>query len=446
MTTVKNLGYALTLFLIAEVGVSVGVADSATDVVTAQDTKKLVQNNFLETAQKGVVLSGYVDTGYSYNFTGTSQTSSTVNGRLGDDSAQQGDFNLYAVKLALEKALTDENRAQAGFRMDVMIGEDANFMKNRDSGNGSIDNADQDSNSLFLEQAFVAFRVPVGNGWDFNVGKFVSFLGYEALERPVNMNVTFGLLWNQLPFYYTGVLSSYKFDEYLDGKLGVANGSGSDNMTTTSGQGDGVALLAGLNITAPGGNANWTHNFQYSTASENDTSYSVPDNSEPIYAAYGASNANGYTLIYDSWGNWSPKFADDKLLFAFDAILGSFSGAAGATTWYGAAAYTKYQFNDWFSLASRAEFVGSNNAGKFGVNGAQTTQNDNFGHNTGNNLWEYTITAGFNVMENMMIRAEYRLDWGAGAVGGSSASTDGPAVSGSGGPAHYAGAEVVYSF
>ena len=144
MNTLKNLGYALTLLLIAEVGVSVGVADSTADVVTAQDTKKLVQNNFVETAQKGVVLSGYVDTGYSYNFTGTSQTSSTVNGRLGDDSAQQGDFNLYAVRLALEKALTDENRAQAGFRMDVMIGEDANFMKNRDSANGSIDNADQD--------------------------------------------------------------------------------------------------------------------------------------------------------------------------------------------------------------------------------------------------------------------------------------------------------------
>jgi len=341
MKNSKCLVFFGVVLAAARIAVSTGMADSTTETAMAQDTKKIVQNNFVETAQKGLVLSGYVDTGYSYNFTGTSQSSSTVNGRLGDDSAQQGDFNLYAVKLALAKALTDENKAQAGFRMDVMIGEDANFMKNRDSGNGSIDNADQDSNALFLEQAFVSFRVPVGNGWDFNVGKFVSFLGYEALERPVNMNVTFGLLWNQLPFYYTGVLSSYKFDEYLDGKLGVANGSGSDNMTTTSGEGDGVALLAGLNITAPGGNANWTHNFQYSTASENDTSYSIPDNSEPIYAAYGASNANGYTLIYDSWGNWSPKFADDKLLLAFDAILGTFSGGAGAMTWYGASAFTK---------------------------------------------------------------------------------------------------------
>jgi hypothetical protein len=31
----------------------------------------MVQNNFVETAQKGIKLSGYVDAGYSYNFTGT---------------------------------------------------------------------------------------------------------------------------------------------------------------------------------------------------------------------------------------------------------------------------------------------------------------------------------------------------------------------------------------
>ena len=80
---------------------SLSLADSAPEA-SAQDTKKMVQNNFVETAQKGVKLSGYVDTGYSYNFTGTSQGSSTVNGRLGSDTAQKGDFNLYALKIALE--------------------------------------------------------------------------------------------------------------------------------------------------------------------------------------------------------------------------------------------------------------------------------------------------------------------------------------------------------
>ncbi len=48
------------------------LADSAPEA-SAQDTKKMVQNNFVETAQKGIKLSGYVDAGYSYNFNGQPQ-------------------------------------------------------------------------------------------------------------------------------------------------------------------------------------------------------------------------------------------------------------------------------------------------------------------------------------------------------------------------------------
>ncbi|NDE54819.1 MAG: hypothetical protein EB069_09655, partial [Actinobacteria bacterium] len=193
------------------------LADSAPEA-SAQDTKKMVQNNFVETAQKGIRLSGYVDAGYSYNFTGSANPETYS--RFGSDTAQEGDFNLYAVKIALEKALTSENKAQAGFRTDVMIGEDANYLINRNTYS-QANNTDQNSNALFLEQAYVAIRAPVGNGWDFKVGKFVSILGYEVIERPANMNVTYGLLWQQFPLYYTGVLSSYRFDDYIDAKLGV---------------------------------------------------------------------------------------------------------------------------------------------------------------------------------------------------------------------------------
>ncbi|NCW28045.1 MAG: hypothetical protein EBV83_07125 [Verrucomicrobia bacterium] len=289
------------------------------------------------------------------------------------DTAGKGDFNLYAVKLALEKALTSENKAQAGFRADVMIGEDANYLINRSSTN-NINNNNQNSNSLFLEQAYVSIRAPVGNGWDFKVGKFVSILGYEVIERPANMNTTYGLLWQQMPLYYTGVLSSYKFDDYLDAKLGVVNGSNTDNNTTTSGNSDGCAVLAALNVTAPGGNANWSNNFQYSSSSENNTSQSLTANTTPVPVLFGGTTGNAYTFIYNSWGNWAPKFANDKLLLAFNALLLSSGGSGGSAsvtipgvgtgnvndnyTSYGAGAYAKYQFNDWFSLASRGEFLG----------------------------------------------------------------------------------------
>ena len=421
---------------------SLSLADSAPEA-SAQDTKKMVQNNFVETAQKGIKLSGYVDAGYSYNFTGAANGTSDVTGRMGSDTAAKGDFNLYAVKIALEKALTSENKAQAGFRTDVMIGEDANYLINRGTAD-TTDNNEQNSNALFLEQAYVSIRAPVGNGWDFKVGKFVSILGYEVIERPANMNTTYGLLWQQMPLYYTGVLSSYKFDDYLDGKLGVVNGSQTDNNTTTSGGGDGCAVLAALNVTAPGGNANWSNNFQYSSNNDNQ-SYQSTTASSTSTAEANASSGTGYTFIYNSWGNWAPKFADDKLLFAFNALLGTESTNNGnpsqpGTTWFGAGAYAKYQFNDWFSLCSRGEYLGGNNPEKL----VNTTPGDIAG-NSGLSLWEYTITAGFNVIDNLLIRAEYRLDWGNNSVNNINTGATG-AVNTSSGPAHYAGAEVVYSF
>ena len=382
-------------------------------------------------------LSGYVDAGYSYNFTG-SGAQSVVNSRAPVDSAQRGDFNLYAFKVALEKALTSENKAQAGFRADVIIGEDANYFNARETPYGTTPgttNDDQDSNALYLEQAYAEFRVPVGNGWDWKVGKFVSILGYEVIERPANMNITYGLLFqNAYTFNYTGVLTSYRFDDYLDAKLGVANGANSDNNTAVGGGGDGVTLLASLNVTAPGGNANWSNNFTWDTSNPNNTHLGANDSSWPVVN----DNPSSGVYVYNSWGNWAPKFADDKLLFAFDAVLGT--QAAGSpnyagTTWYGASAYTKYQFNDWFYLASRGEYYGQSNATKF--TGVQADPGD---QNPTVSWWSYTLTSGFNVIDNLLIRAEYRLDWGTNVNGG------GLTASGSGGPAHYAGAEVVYSF
>ena len=443
-----------TIYALGLVGIFLGAgfashADSPDTVeASAKDTKKVLQNNFVETAQKGIKLSGYVDAGYSYNFNGNPQQK--VVPRFGTDTAYRGDFNLYAFKLALEKALSAENKAQAGFRGDVMIGEDANYFTDRFSGDTRSVNTDMNSNALFLEQAYVSLRAPVGNGWDFKVGKFVSILGYEVIERPANMNVTYGLLFQQFPLYYTGVLSSYRFDDYLDGKLGVVNGSNSDNNTTTSGLGDGCAVLAALDVSAPGGNARWSNNFQWSTNAENNSSQEAnqPGASSTVVGLLNESSGTGYTFIYNSWGNWAPRAADDKLLLAFNTVLGTANSNnrvdtdpgqvsnSGGTTWWGVGGYLKYQVNDWFHLASRGEYLGGNNLHK--ISGFPA-----YG-DAGMSLWEYTLTAGFNVIDNLLIRAEYRMDWGTNSSQNSAPNEQESGFGG--GPAYYAGAEIVYSF
>jgi len=215
--------------------------------------------------------------------------------------------------------------------------------------------------------------------------------------------------------------------------------------------------LAALNVTAPAGNANWSNNFQWSTNSENNTGGSISGgnpsfNSDPTLRPPTPGQLNtvaggkldeapgGYTFIYNSWGNWAPKCCNDKLLFAFNSVLGTQNaGQYGGTSWYGAGAYTKYQFNDWFSLASRGEYLGGNNINKVYPGG---------GMQKSLSWWEYTITAGFNVIDNLLIRAEYRLDWGNSISGASvsSSTTGNNQIYQSSGPAHYAGAEIVYSF
>jgi hypothetical protein len=256
------------------------------------------------------------------------------------------------------------------------------------------------------------------------------------------------LLFDAMPLYYTGVLSSYKFDDYIDVKLGVVNGSNSDNNTTTSGGGDGCAVLAALNVTAPGGNANWSNNFQYSSNEDNNTFYGTRRSTTGVDTqntnSANEGSGSGHALIYNSLGNWVPKFADNKLLFAFNALLATATTGVNpyqtdldnraygyTTTWYGAGAYAKYQINDWFYLASRGEYLS-------GSNGAIFDEVDN--QAGAPSRWEYTVTSGFNVIDNLLVRAEYRLDWG----NQTTFSSGTPRVYSA--PAHYAGAEIVYSF
>ncbi|MFM8654559.1 MAG: outer membrane beta-barrel protein [Verrucomicrobiota bacterium] len=401
--------------------------------VSATDTKIILQTGFVETVQKEIKLSGYVDAGYGYNFVGSAGQSEINSRPIG--SQARGDFDLYALKIAMERALTSENKAQTGFRFDWLVGEDAIYFSNWNSV-GSI-NTQMDSNAFYLEQAYALFRIPVGHGWDWKAGKFLSILGYEAIERPANMNITYGLIFqNGCSLDYTGVLTLYRFNELLDAKFGVANGANSDNNTTLNNLGDGATVLASLHVAAPGGKANWCHNFIYETATANDTAISTTASS---YSVAAANQASGASYIYNSWGNWAPEFANDRWLVAFNSLLGTYapSGgpAAGATTWYGVGLYSKYQLNDWFYLAGRGEYFGSDNL-NLGLNTPATASG-----NGSVSWWEYTITAGFTVIDNLLLRAEYRLDWGTNMV-----ETGGNALGGSGGPAHYAGAEVVFSF
>ena len=389
---------------------------------TAKDMKKALDDqgiNYVQTAQKGITLSGYVDTSYTMQFAGkgnpfaqTNATGATTVAAPGQTSnLRQFDnnangFNVNAVKLALEKALPDKNDWAAGFRVDLMAGSDARNLTNSDPTLGNA------GSSLYVEQALVKFRVPVGNGLDIYMGKFVTFLGYEVIESPANLNFSRGLLFtNAIPLTHTGIYADYKWNDTVETKFGIVDGWNNSSSTVASGGNygfGGKAITGQLTITAPGKNANITQSVIYS-----------PDSAEPA-ASNGGYTDNSGVVVYDIWGNWNPTFVkDNALLLGFNGDFGYNSaagtgvagGARGSNAWYGFALYSQYKFTKVFSLAGRLEWL-AETAGPGGPLGpGQKFQ----GTGGSTNDYSATLTANFNLWENLLTRVEYRHDFLDGA-------------------------------
>jgi len=373
-------------------------ATATTDGTDTKDLKKVIEDqgiNYVETAQKGITLSGFVDTSYTEQFGGRGTGYGGGAAGLHQFDVNNDNFNVNDVKIALEKALPDKNEWAAGFRIDTIYGSDAKFLSD----------AAFPSTSVALEQALVKFRIPVGNGLDIYAGKFVTFLGYEVIESPANPNFSRGLLFtNAIPLTHTGVYADYKFNDTFEAKLGVVDGwnnsvsSGTPNafgVATNDGTLGNKAITGQLNINAPGKNANITQSFIYS-----------PQN-DP--AALSAGTPTGATaplsgnavFVYDIWGNWNPTFdknGNTTLGFNIDYGYDSYS-------WYGLALYAQYKLTKVITLAGRGEYLHSDaNAGKYGagINGSGTavSQDD----------YSLTATVSFAVWDNLLTRVEYRYD------------------------------------
>ena len=401
-----------------------------TDAKDQKDLKKVIEDqgiNYVETAQKGITLSGYVDTSYTEQFggRGTGFGGDQAVGHQFDTN--NNNFNLNAVKIALEKALPDKNEWAAGFRVDTILGSDAKYLGDSAFGSTSSEFSSSTSYPIALEQALVKFRIPVGNGLDIYAGKFVTFLGYEVIESPANLNFSRGLLFtNAIPLTHTGVYADYKFNDTFEAKFGVVDGwNNSVSSPTQYGSGygytdakddypfGGKALTGQLNINAPGKNANITQSFIYSPSGE------------PGNGAVNGSYDDGGIVVYDIWGNWNPTFVKDSaLLLGFNVDLG-YNGGTGypanyqytdgsqasstffdengykdSQTWWGIAMYASYKLTKVITLSGRAEYLHSD-PGYYTKFGASETNNDDFSE---------TLTASFAVWDNLLTRVEYRYD------------------------------------
>src|SRR6266702_3066681 len=156
------------------------------------------------TALSSTTLSGYVDTSLHWN-PGTGNANPAP---YAFNAGKQDGFNVNSLVLEIQKPL-DESEWSAGYTAMLMFGPDAPGV----TGAGGE----------FVREAHVDLRVPVGNGLQFQLGRFGNVIGYESTTSYLNPNYTHSYAWSIQPTEHTGILASYIFCPFVSAQFGVAN-------------------------------------------------------------------------------------------------------------------------------------------------------------------------------------------------------------------------------
>ncbi|MGE0681640.1 MAG: porin [Candidatus Binatia bacterium] len=313
----------------------------------------------------GIKLGGMVYGSYNYNFNNPDSKDNSL--RIFDTRANN--FTLDLAQFSLSK----EEEGGVGFKILLDYGRTAKLITSDWNGDGSLSNS---TDNFEVQEAYATYTAGIGNGLGIKAGKFVTLLGAEVIEAPLNYNISRSFLFGYaIPFTHTGVLFTYPFMEQVSLSAGIVNGW--DNVIDSN---KGKSFLGNLTLKPA----------DILTLSLNG-----------VYGAELPDQGGSKRGVFDLVGTLN---VTDHITFVtnFDYGTESRTGLNGKDAdWYGVAGYLNIdgaQFNPaWeaFSIAQRLEWFDDEDGVRTG---------------TKQDLWEATTTVKYKITDSLHFRAEYRHD------------------------------------
>ncbi len=353
---------------------------------------------------------GWVEAGYTYDHrhhTGDAATG-IIPGPFNHEVGNH--FMLNQVDLRFERQVATD-KFDVGGMVELLYGTDANLTHSTGLPFDGVDPSTTDQALVAHErtsanpgfdvlQAYVDINLPVGNGLQLRIGKFVTLLGYETIDPRGNPFYSHSYIFGALPFTQTGVLGTYQLNDQWKVIAGITRGW--DQTLEDNGPVGGNSAIDGLGQVAWTPNKAWTVALNLSVGPQNfnDTSHyrTVIDpivmwqatdalklGLEGLYIYDGGLNGNGAT-------NTDPATA---LTHAYGDV-------------WGAALYAGYTVNDYLTVNGRFE--------------KYHTSTDNLGAvaaPSGGSLNVYSVTLGTTITplpkdplgKNISVRPEIRYDF-----------------------------------
>jgi hypothetical protein len=349
----------------------------------------------LQTALTATTISGYVDTSAVWN-PGTGNANPAP---YAFNYGKQDGFNVNAVDVKIAKA-EDASKWGAGYVVELSFGPDATAI---------------DGGAAPVRQAYVDLNMPVGNGIDWQIGRWDNLLGYESSDSYKNPNYTRSYSYSFEPTEHTGLLATYKFCDAVTLAAGVVDTVNTLGLNSCSDPGSPVveskkSLVSLLTLTAP---TNWG-GFAGSTFYAG-FDYGEGDSGAPAIVGPISSSGHDRQELYIGATINTPV---TNLTFgaSWDWIH-HFDVATSPGTTYDAqyvnavAAYSSYKLTDKLTLNGRAEYAngpgltGLLYADDYAPNGEAPGTLPNF-----NKVLALTGTMQYDLWANVITRLELRWD------------------------------------
>ncbi|GAB3901955.1 hypothetical protein GCM10028803_27580 [Larkinella knui] len=319
--------------------------------------------------------SGYIDTYYIGNFNNPrsqSNLGAAGTARVFDQRAGQFSLGLIQTKIGYS---TDKVDAVA----------DLTFGPNADLGNygNVVGPLGQGTTALAIKQAYINWKT--SDKFSLMIGQFGTHIGYEVIDAPVNYNYSLSNLFNNGPFYHTGIKGTYAFSSKASLMLGIVN-----NVDSWRDNNKAKGIIGQFFFSPVSGWNVYLNGIVSNEANKDSLGKAVKGN----YSVFDLTTTYQIT---------------EKFYLGLNAAIGSqkedFQGFAplktGTSKWSGVAVYTNYAFTGKFGLGARYEYFDN----KDGARGLR----NNLGQ--GSSVSSITITGNITAADgNLIIKPEFRLD------------------------------------
>lgn len=310
---------------------------------------------------------------YSYNF---NRPSNRITNFRGFDNRE----NTFAISNAAATVAWERGAASGKVTGQAGLTPNTYYLAEPASpGTSSTGATDATTTWKYLQEAWIAYRAPIGRGVLFQAGIFLSPIGVENMPIKDNWNWSRSNLFFGLPFYHAGVRATYELSKTWTAELMICNGW--NNIVDNNGR-KSVMVHA---IHKP--TDSLTVNLLYFGGAERST---------------GAPEGEPWRHLFDAYATWD---ATKTISFIVHADAGFERNNFGTSDWTAVAGYVRLKLSSLFSLAVRADVFREHAASSPRGTAAALFW-------PGKQVGSQTLTLDFRPADNLSIRLEGRHDSG----------------------------------